>query len=364
MTSIELSVVIPTINERGNIQPLLERLNACLTGIAWEAIFVDDDSTDGTTELIREIASRNDHVRLIHRIGRRGLASACTEGMAASHASFLAKMDADLQHNEQLLLQMLKILRNQSVDIVVGSRFVPGGNLGNFSLCRRSISATARRLSRLVLKADLNDPMSGFFMLRRDFFQDAMRHLTNTGFEILLDLLVSSPGPARIVELPYRFGHRVYGQSKLDEAVILEYLKLIADKLFGHVVPVSFVSFLLVWTLGLVAHLAVLKILYQLVGMNFVWAQAAATFILITGSFFCNNRITYCDRRLRGRDLIRGLFKFCSVCAIGAVANIGVAKMLYEHDVGWLMSGLLGAMLGLVWNYGVATTLFNWYRRK
>jgi dolichol-phosphate mannosyltransferase len=259
---------------------------------------------------------------------------------------------------------MLEILRNQSVDIVVGSRFVPGGNLGNFSLCRRSISASARRLSRLVLKADLNDPMSGFFMLRRDFFHETMRHLTNTGFEILLDLLVSSPRPVRIVELPFRFGHRVYGQSKLDEAVILEYLKLIADKLFGHVVPVAFVIFLLVWTIGLVVHLAVLKILYQQAGMNFMWAQTAATFIVITGSFFFNNRITYYDQRLRGRDLLRGFFRFCSVCTVGAVANISVAKMLYGHDVGWLMSGLLGAILGSVWNYGVATTFFNWHRRK
>lgn len=361
MPAYELTVVIPTVNERDNIEPLLARLDQCLAGVAWEAIVVDDDSTDGTADLVRDIARRRGNVRVLQRIGRRGLSSACTEGMMASHAPFLAVMDADLQHDETVLPAMLEVLRSRPVDLVVGSRHVAGGGLGAFSAGRRWLSALGGLLGRLVLRVDLKDPMSGFFMVRSDFFHQTVRRMSNKGFKILLDLVVSAPRAVRFVELPYQFGSRLAGASKLDSMVSLEYLHLIADKLFGHIVPVRFVIFVLVGSLGLLLHLGVLGGLYLGAGLSFYAAQVAATLTAMTANFFLDNAITYRDRRLHGWDLARGLASFYLACAIGALANFQVAQLVFDHGLPWMLAGLIGAMVGSVWNFGVTST-FTWRR--
>src|SRR5689334_4451732 len=169
-TPVELSVVIPTFNECENIQPLLERLEAVLHGISWEAIFVDDDSPDGTANLVREIAYRKPHIRVIRRIGRRGLTSACVEGVLSSSAPYFAVLDADMQHDESILPTMLRRLKKDHLDIVIGSRYVEGGRIDSWDEKRRLISHIAVAAAQLVLKADLKDPISGFFLMRREVF--------------------------------------------------------------------------------------------------------------------------------------------------------------------------------------------------
>lgn len=124
---VELAVVVPTFNERDNIRPLLDRLQVALEGVGWEAIFVDDDSPDGTADCLREIAQYNPRVRVIHRIGRRGLTRACVEGVLSSSAPYFAVIDADMQHDETILLQMLERLKADDLDIVVGTAMCMGG---------------------------------------------------------------------------------------------------------------------------------------------------------------------------------------------------------------------------------------------
>ncbi len=358
----ELAVIIPTLNEYGNVVPMIERLERVLEGIAWEAIFVDDDSTDRTRDAIHAIARRDPRIRSLHRIGRRGLASACIEGALASSAPYIAVIDADMQHDESLLPEMLRILKSEPLDIVIGSRYAEGGGMGELSAGRVRISGLATRLGRRILRAEIADPMSGFFMVRRDAFDQAVRKLSGIGFKILMDLFASSPQPLRFKELAYEFRSRSYGSSKLDSLVVWEYVMLVGDKLVGHIIPVRFLSFALVGGIGLIVHLAILGGSLRLLGFSFEMSQAAATLIAMICNFSLNNVLTYRDLRLRGWDFLRGLISFFLVCAAGAVANVGVATVLFDQLAPpWWAAGAAGAVVGAVWNYAVSG-VFTWRR--
>jgi len=359
-TAPELVVVIPTFNERDNIVPLLEKLERSLDGIRWEAVFVDDDSTDGTIEALRVACATDRRVRSVRRLGRRGLASAVVEGIQSNFAPYIAVMDADLQHDERLLAPMLVILRQDEADVVVGSRYLAEGSLGDWSQGRRTISRVATGLSRLVLRGcHLTDPMSGFFMLKREMFDAAVRRLSQEGYKILLDILASSPVPARIKEVPYVFGLRRHGESKLDSLVVLDYVALLLDKLVGRWLPVRFLMFAAVGSIGVLLHMAVLAAAVHL-GVPFLRAQIAATVIAIGGNFFLNNALTYRDKRLSGLGpVLLGLLSFYAVCSVGAVANVGIADFLFVKDYDWWVSGICGILVGAVWNYATSA-LFTW----
>jgi dolichol-phosphate mannosyltransferase len=355
----ELSVIVPTFNERDNIEPLVHKLERVLAGVEWEAIFVDDDSADGTAERVREVSRRKPYIRCLQRVGRRGLSTACIEGMLASSAPIIAVMDADLQHDESLLPAMLASLKGEALDIVIGSRYVEGGGLGAWDESRARISDLAGRLSRLVVKVDLRDPMSGFFMLTRPAFEAALRQLSGQGFKILLDIFASSPRPLAFKELPYQFRARLHGESKLDTLVAWEYILLLLDKLIGHIVPVRFALFALIGGLGLVVHLVVLGTLYKMTGAGFALAQALATLTAMTSNFFLNNWFTYRDRRLAGWRLLRGLLSFYVVCSVGAIGNVGIADYVFHADQSWWVAGVVGAVIGAVWNYATSS-VFTW----
>jgi dolichol-phosphate mannosyltransferase len=357
----ELTLVIPTLNERENIAPLLERLELALGATRWEVIFVDDDSRDGTPEEVREIGRIDPRVRCLQRIGRRGLSTACIEGILASTSPYIAVMDADLQHDEAILPAMLSSLRNEPYDLVIGSRYVDGGGIGQWNSTRANISGFAIRLSRMICKAEVADPMSGFFMLKRELFERAMRKLSGQGFKILLDLMASSPEPPRFKELPYEFRLRRYGESKLDTMVAWEFGMLLADKLVGHIVPVRFALFALIGGLGLIVHLTTLWTGLTLGGFSFIVAQTVATMVAMTSNFFLNNLFTYRDQRLKGLRLIRGLLSFYLICSIGAVANVGLAAFFYNWRQIWWLAGVAGVIVGSVWNYAVSS-VFTWKR--
>ncbi|HUC70702.1 MAG TPA: glycosyltransferase family 2 protein [Stellaceae bacterium] len=357
-----LSVIIPTLNERDNIAPLLELLTAALPFASWEVIFVDDDSRDGTADCVRAAARRDPRVRCVQRIGRRGLATACMEGVLSSAAPYVAVMDADLQHDERLLPQMLALLDSGAAELVIGSRYVDGGGVGDWKRGRARISKFATRLAGAICKTDVADPMSGFFMCRREVFERAIRRMSGQGFKILLDLLASSPTPVRVVELPYVFRQRQYGESKLDILVAWEYGMLLADKLFGGVVPIRFVLFALIGGVGLVVNLAVLWAGLNLLGFRFAVSQAVATMVAMTSNFFLNNQLTYRDLRLRGRNLLRGLMVFYLICGFGAIANVGVASYVFAGDRVWWLAGIAGAVIGAVWNFAMSS-VFTWKRR-
>jgi dolichol-phosphate mannosyltransferase len=355
---LTLSVVIPCYNERLNVAPMIAKLDAALAGIPWEAIFVDDDSPDGTAAEVRRIAQTDLRVRCLRRIGRRGLASAVIEGALGSSAAFVAVIDGDLQHDETRLPVMLRALQGGACDLAVASRHVAGGDTtGLANRWRHVLSDGGIRLAQLFLPTPLSDPMSGFFMLPRPLFEELARHLTGQGFKILLDLVLSAPAPLRVIEVPAQFRARVEGESKLDVLVLTQFAGLLIDKVFGGLVPLRFISFALVGVLGVLVNLLVLAGLREATGLPFEAEVAVATVVAMVFNFELNNAVTYRDQRLRGPRLWRGLLLFMLVCGVGAVANIGISQTLFAQHMRWTIAGTIGAMIGVVWNYAVSATL-------
>lgn len=359
----ELCVVVPTFNEAGNVPVLVERLGEVLSGIDWEIVFVDDNSPDGTAERVREIARTDRRVRCLRRIGRRGLSSASIEGILSTSADFVAVMDGDLQHDESLLPKMVETLRAGLAELVVASRYVEEGDAGGLSSARRRrLSRLGAGLARLLVKADITDPVSGFFMLRRRVAEAAAPHLTGIGFKILIDILASSPKPLEVIELPYTFRARHSGESKLDPFTALEYLLLLAEKSGGRFLPHKLLMFGLVGATGVVVNLVVLRLLMAF-GASFTVAVVVATVTAMVSNFFLNNILTYRDSRLVGWGAVRGLFSFMAVCGIGALVNVAVARDLYAATAMWWFAGIAGAVVAALLNYGL-TSFFTWGRRR
>jgi len=358
----QLSIIVPTFNERVNVTKLFEKLQDALTGIDWEVIFVDDNSPDGTSDVVRGLAGRDPRVRCIRRIGRRGLSGACIEGILASSAPFVAVMDADLQHDETQLPKMLALLLDGQTELAVGSRYVEGGNADSFNKQRAGASALATEISKRLLRVSVSDPMSGFFMIRRDRFEQLAPQLSTQGFKILLDIVATAQGNLRTVEIPYRFGSRLHGESKLDSMVALDFLGLVLAKLTNDAVSLRFLLFALVGSTGLAVHLATLFVALKLFNLPFAEAQACGAFLAMTTNFILNNFLTYRDQRLKGFAILRGLLAFYFVCSVGLLANVGVAFSIYDHEPIWWVAGAAGALMGVVWNYAMSG-LFVWRKR-
>lgn len=357
----ELTVVVPVYNERANIPRVVSRLSAALAGIAYEVVFVDDSSPDGTAEAVR-IAARDDpRCRLINRCGQRGLSGAAIEGMLSAQAALVAVIDADLQHDETLLPPMKAALEAGPADLAVATRYAAGGSGESLGGLRHALSSLGGQLVRRLFGIRLSDPLSGFFMVRRNLVEQVAPRLSPDGFKVLADLVISAPRTARIVELPYRFGVREHGESKLDGKVALEFAALLVSKLSGGILPLRFILFCVVGGLGIIVHLATAWALLQL-QQAFVTAQLSATLIAMTSNFFLNNVITHRDRRLRGAALLRGLAFFYLICGFGVVANVGLANVLFQQRPNWWLAALAGALVGTVWNYAISATLV-WRQR-
>jgi len=360
--AVELSVVVPSFNERDNVAVLTRKLEATLAGVAWEVIFVDDNSPDGTFDVVRDLARSDPRVRCIRRIGRRGLSGACIEGILASSAPFVAVMDADLQHDETRLPEMLERLRAGTADLVVGSRYIEGFATEGFDKKRAGASALATKMARWTLGVGIADPMSGFFMIRRDRFEELAPRLSVHGFKILLDVMATARGNLRTVEIPYQFGERQHGESKLDSMVMLDFVGLLLAKRTNDVVSLRFLLFSFVGGTGLFVHLATLFVALNVLNAHFALAQFCGAAVAMTSNFILNNFLTYRDQRLKGWALFFGLIGFYIVCSVGLLANVGVAFAVYGEKPIWWLAGAAGALMGVVWNYAMSG-LFVWRKR-
>jgi len=259
MPWLRLSIVVPTFNESQNVKELLRRIEATLGMTGWEIIFVDDDSPDGTAAVVRDISRADARVRCLQRVGRRGLSSACNEGMMAASAPTIAVMDADLQHDEAVLPRMLTEIEG-GADVVIGTRYSAGGSTGDWNASHKAMSQLATTVSQVILKQPVSDPMTGFFMLQRKVLESTVHHLLGLGFKILLDILATARQPLRVTEVPYRFRDRIAGESKLDEVVVWEYAMLLADKTIGRYIPVRFLTFSIIGGIEIFVHMAVLSV--------------------------------------------------------------------------------------------------------
>ena len=355
---LEVAVIVPTFNERDNVTELIARVERALRDISWEMIFVDDDSPDGTSDEVKRLGASDNRIRCITRIGRRGLSSACIEGMLASAAPVFVVMDGDLQHDESRIPAMLNALRAEGVQLVIASRYTAGGAIGEWDRTRAFLSRVATRLSRVVCRQPISDPMSGFFMITAEALDGCVRRLSGKGFKILLDLVASSPAVLRVAEVPYTFRERLHGESKVDSLVMWDFGMLLAEKTIGRYIPVRFFAFTLVGGAGVLVHMAVLAALRN-AQVGFSNAQAIATVVAMIFNFWLNNLLTYRDRRLRGTSWVTGLLSFMAACGLGAVANVGIASYLFASHTQWVVAALAGIAVGAVWNYAI-TQLYTW----
>ncbi|HSQ95671.1 MAG TPA: glycosyltransferase family 2 protein [Croceibacterium sp.] len=360
---LELAIVLPTLNEKANIAPMVARIEQALGPSGWEAVFVDDNSRDGTADVVREIAKTDPRVRVIQRIGRRGLASAAIEGMCATAAPYVAVMDADHQHDPALLLDMLAAVRSGEYDLAYASRFTEGGSAeGLSSKGREKGSRLANSLARRLTGSELSDAMSGFFLLRSKQLRSQADRLSGIGFKIMLDILATAEPPLRVKEFPLKFAQRASGESKLDHGVVLDFLAGLYERWLGRFIPTRFALFGTVGALGVVVHMAVLTPLYKLLHVPFTASQATAAIVAMTFNFWLNNLLTYRDQKLVGaRGLFFGWAKFCAACAIGAFANVAVAAMLNGNGVHWYAAAIIGVTVASVWNYALSSK-FVWGR--
>lgn len=350
---IALTIVVPTYNEKLNIRPLVSLLDKALVDINWEVVFVDDDSPDGTADEVRELAITRLDVRVIHRIGRRGLSGACIEGILSSAAPYVAVMDGDLQHDETVLISMIASFNTDpELNLVIGSRNVEGGSSGNGLSGMRSFGSNiATVMARKLLKIQVQDPMSGFFMIKLESFREVVGELQKQGFKILTDLLSASRGGWKIKEIPFVFKERQYGQSKMDSAVTLEYFGLILARLTGGAISIRFVLFLFVGCTGILVQLLMVGIFLNIMSLSFFYSQILAVTVAMTSNFFLNNILTYRDQSLNGKYILFGLLSFYFVCSLGAIANVAVANLVYNFVPLWILASFFGSVVSSLWNF-------------
>jgi len=369
---LQLAVILPTYNESRNIASMVDRLDKALAGIAWEAIFVDDNSPDGTAEVARQIGRTDPRIRVIERIGRRGLASAAIEGMCATAAPIVAVMDSDHQHDPALLPPMLAAITSGECDVAYASRFAEGASTEAWGRPDRvKASGLANAIARKVTGVQLTDPMSGFFMLPATVLRADAHRLSGVGFKILLDILATVDAPLRVKEFPLHFAARAEGESKLDRTVVFEFLIGLYDKWLGRIIPTRFALFGTVGALGALVHLGVLYLVLKLFGAEFLLShypkeaafivgQTIAALTAMTFNFVLNNELTYADKRLRGFvPLARGWLKFAATCAFGMLANIGVSTALVRIGFHAISAALIGIVLASVWNFALSSK-FVW----
>jgi len=366
----QLAVVLPTYNERTNIAGMVTRLDAALAGIAWEVIIVDDNSPDGTSDEARALSQSDPRVRVIQRIGRRGLASAAIEGMLSTAAPVVAVMDADHQHDPALLPGMLAAVESGDYDVAVASRFAEGASTEAWGRPDRvKASGLANSIARKVTGVELSDPMSGYFMLRAETLRGDAHRLSGVGFKILLDIMATVDTTLRVKEFPMHFAARADGESKLDRTVVFEFLVGLYDRWLGRIIPTRFALFGTIGAVGVVVHMAVLATFLQIFGgppvkgqlvTAFELGQTVAAMVAMTFNFVLNNALTYSDKRLTGFvPLLKGWCKFALTCSVGLTANVGVAAILVRFGVHEYPAAITGIIVGSVWNFALSSR-FVW----
>lgn len=367
-TGTQITVVVPTFNESKNVGEMVRRLNETLSGLAWELIFVDDASPDGTADVVRSLARDDKRVRLISRHNRRGLASAVVEGALAASADVVAVMDGDLQHDESVLPGMYQMVADGEADVVSASRFLTeDGADGLSSQTRVAISNNGIKLSNAIFNLDMTDPLTGFFVVRRDVVRRALPDLSELGFKVLMDIIISANPRPRVKEVPFKFRERQHGESKLDNRVMYEFFLFFIEKKISSILPLParFLSFAFINSIGILVHLAIFLPLTILVGMGFGLGQLIATMVAMVFNYTVNNMVTYSDRKLKGAKFYIGFIVFAVLCSLGVVANVGIASALHSDypQIIAAIPAVAGALITVVWNY-VATSAFVWGRVK
>jgi dolichol-phosphate mannosyltransferase len=349
----ELCVIIPLRNAGDRVAAVLPALSRTLTSCAWEIVFVDDHATDGTADLASAIAESDGRVRCLRRIGPRGRAAACLDGMLATQARYLAVMDVDAAA-DGLPATMLALLRDDTADVVSARGAATGRPVSELHARART---WGNAIVRRALRVAVDDPMSGLFMIRRSAFDAVLRDMPRQGTNILFDLLFAARGRLRVAELPA--APRLAAVPLSSAGALLELAGILVGRASRGTISIRFLMFCLVGLSGVGIHMAILRVALLNEGFAFAAAQTMAAVSAMIWNFTLNNLFTYRDRRLTGRAFFTGLIRFQIICAVGALSNVGIASLIYRGGSNWWVAGLAGVLMGAVWNYAV-TSVFVW----
>lgn len=355
-----LSIIVPTFNEKDNIKILISRIEEVFQGKNdnYEIIVVDDDSPDGTWHVVEELMVLKPHVRLYRRVDQRGLSSAVIQGFSMAKGDYLAVMDADLQHDETILPEMLK--RCQNADLVIASRKAENGGIEDWSKKRQFVSWVASKMAIWVLKVQVSDPMSGFFMLSRESFNRCIQQLNPKGFKILLEI-IHKLKPTKIEEVGFVFKSRVHGESKLSAGVMLDYLISLYELKFGRVLPASFLQYCFVGALGVLVNMGVFELFYRLLKFPLNSSVVMGITVAMLFNFILNDIWTF--KRVKDNRFFSKIIKsikFLGFCSIGALINYSVVAFLNQHFSFPVEINILsGIFVSTLWNYWSNRT-FTW----
>ncbi len=347
-----VSIVIPTYNEKDNITPLIERIDKALSGHAYEIILVDDNSQDGTEEIVSGLASRYP-VKLLVRRTEKGLATAVIHGIKNASGPVICVMDADLQHPPEIIPELIKAVAN-GADMAFASRYVPGGGCPQWGLVRRIISKGAIMLSHGLLPSSrrVKDIMSGFFIFKRDNVD--IDKLKPIGYKIALEIMLVGNFPV-VTEVPFIFEDRTAGQSKLRARTQIDYLKHIFSLMVRTGELAMLLKFIAVGLSGVVVNEGVYLLLTRFGGLAaYDWLAVIISIeASIITNFLLNDVFTFAGRRA-SKSIMNRLFKFNLTCAFGAAVQWGLF-MLFTRVFGVYdaLSLFIGIVVAFLINYFV-----------
>ena len=354
-----ISIIIPTYNEYKNLPRLLDQLLNLETIFEKEIIIVDDNSSDGTQNLARSYSKNDRRIRLICRLGRSGLSSAIKEGCLCASGDLIVIMDADGQHEPNSIINGLKKFNNKNIDIIIGSRFLEESIIKGLSSKRESGSSIANFLARITLHSTykkLTDYMTGFILLKRNSCIKYIEKIDVNGFKFLYELLSLSKGKLTVIEIPLVFGLREFGQSKLDLAVIWDFLISLIHNFFGRIIPRRAFSFALVGLIGVFVQMFVIYFLIGVTDFDFEKVLPIGVILAATSNYIINNILTFRSSKLSGKNFYFGLFKFLLVASLPIIANIGVANLFYNQlSSNTFIAQIAGIFVVFIWNYAASS---------
>lgn len=342
--AVELSVIVPALNEAANLPALAERLDRALSGRSYELLIVDDNSRDDTQAVCAALTRRFPLGLFVRTRPTNGLSGAVLYGLAEAQGEFVVVMDADLQHPPEQVPDVLGPVERDEADFVIGSRYVAGGSIeGRWSLYRKINSRVATLLA-WPFAGRVSDPMSGFFAMRRSSYEHA-RRLTPLGYKIALELLCKS-GVKRVAEVPIHFAQRTAGESKLSlkqQFKYLEHLSRLYDFTFPRLSPFLKFSLVTLWC-GLLSGASFAAL--RMIDLSPVTAAWVGYLSAIAGTAVFHARYVRTQREFIHRPRPWRDFWLCSIAEIAVVTTVAaylVYRVRSRHDAEvWLISFVAG----------------------